>query len=469
MTAMSSLRLPTARDLSEEVRGASLGDARRSERLSRIVESVVREPAESFPELMGSGSEIEGFYRFVNNEAVDLESVLQPHVASTIDRIARFETVLVVHDTTGLIFSGSSRTGLGRKNKTEQEFFAHVSLAVAPGEIRTPLGIVAVETWARVGPRKGRRSPRKSLADPTRESLRWNRSVETAGVRLGKQVNHLHVMDREADCFDLVAMMVGAKQRFVVRMAHDRRLVENDAKLYQTLEAGRVLLKREVKLSARKPGRNPRERRLHPARSERTATLAVSAMPVQFARPDSAARSLPSELAVNVVLVRELNPPGDAEPVVWRLVTTESVDTPNALAAIVDAYRSRWIIEELFKALKTGCQFEKRQLESRHALEVALGIFLPVAWRLLMLRALAREAPEKRNSTLTPTQLEVLNACGKKPIGSNPTNRETFLCLAALGGHIKNNGDPGWLVLGRAYEKLMLLELGWRAARSLKQ
>ena len=31
---------------------------------------------------------------------------------------------------------------------------------------------------------------------------------------------------------------------------------------------------------------------------------------------------------------------------------------------------------------------------------------------------------------------------------------------AALGGHLKSNGDPGWLVLGRGMHDLLLLELG---------
>jgi hypothetical protein len=30
-----------------------------------------------------------------------------------------------------------------------------------------------------------------------------------------------------------------------------------------------------------------------------------------------------------------------------------------------------------------------------------------------------------------------------------------------LGGHIKNNGDPGWLVLYRGFRDLMLMERGW--------
>ena len=62
---------------------------------------------------------------------------------------------------------------------------------------------------------------------------------------------------------------------------------------------------------------------------------------------------------------------------------------PGLLAELdrpLDYYRSRWSIEEFFKALKTGCSYEKRQLESRHALLNALGILAPIAWQLLVLR-----------------------------------------------------------------------------------
>jgi hypothetical protein len=45
-------------------------------------------------------------------------------------------------------------------------------------------------------------------------------------------------------------------------------------------------------------------------------------------------------------------------------------------------------------------------------------------------------------------------------LGPNATIREAMLAIAALGGHIKNNGDPGWAVLGRGYEDLLLLERG---------
>jgi 4-hydroxy-L-threonine phosphate dehydrogenase PdxA len=114
--------------------------------------------------------------------------------------------------------------------------------------------------------------------------------------------------------------------------------------------------------------------------------------------------------------------------------------------------------------LKTGCQYERRQLESAHSLLNALAVLAQVAWRLLLLRHLARHSPNRpATDALTSKQIEVLHAVAKRPIPERPTVKEAMLAVAGLGGHLPRNGDPGWLVLGRGMHDLLLLELGWRA------
>ena len=73
---------------------------------------------------------------------------------------------------------------------------------------------------------------------------------------------------------------------------------------------------------------------------------------------------VPACLHLHVVEVREVDPPENETPIVWRLVTTEPVDTEKEVADIVDAYRQRWVIEEFFRALKAGCRYQQLQLES---------------------------------------------------------------------------------------------------------
>jgi len=122
------------------------------------------------------------------------------------------------------------------------------------------------------------------------------------------------------------------------------------------------------------------------------------------------------------------------------------------------------VIEDFFKALKTGCSFEKRQLESLHALSNALSVFSAVAWRLLLARAISRAyASARATSVLSKVELHLLTHRLKLPKPPS-TARDALFAVARLGGHLKRNGDPGWQTLGRGFEKLILLEAGLRMA-----
>jgi hypothetical protein len=167
-----------------------------------------------------------------------------------------------------------------------------------------------------------------------------------------------------------------------------------------------------------------------------------------------------------VVHVREPNPPEGAEPIEWFLLTSEPIKTKDEIVAVVNHYRARWVVEEFFKALKTGCAYETRQLRTYDALVVALMIFLPIACRLLFLRSLARSNPDlPATVALTKTEIDVLRHFSKRVrLRKAPTVREVLLAIAGLGGHLKNNGDPGWITLARGMEKLLMHAEGWEAA-----
>jgi len=448
-------------DIASEYRGAVLGDQRRSERLERIGRDLARNPGLSFPEAMRTEGQLEGLYRFLNNDEVTFEAVHAPHAEQTRLRCQGHERVLVLHDTTVLTFNGE-REGLGRIHDAgaTRGFRLHASLAVTP--TRTPLGVLGAETWARTKPPLRDLNRRHLRADPQRESLRWGRAVRACEQRLQGTARAIHVMDREGDNYDLLSELEAAQSGYVIRLSYDRRLVGERDKLREVVGRAPSLFRREVHVSTRAVGlpRDP-----HTAREAREATLEVSAIAVTLSRSSNFAPGSPPSLNVNVVTVVERDCPKGQEPIAWYLVTSEPIDTAEQVAEVVDAYRARWVIEELFKALKTGCHIEKRQMESYEALRIALALFLPIAVRLLALRDAARTEPEQACSALTARQLQLLRACGRKPLSATPTNLEVYLALAALGGHLRSNGPPGWIVLGRAYEKLLVLERGWLAAR----
>ena len=61
---------------------------------------------------------------------------------------------------------------------------------------------------------------------------------------------------------------------------------------------------------------------------------------------------------------------------------------------LIDWYRCRWEIETLFHVLKNGCRVEALQLGHVKKLELALALYLVVAWRLAHLLRLGRVHPE---------------------------------------------------------------------------
>lgn len=449
--------------LSSEFADADLGDERLNKRLGVLADSLADRPGESFPKALDD-AELEAAYRFFGNENVTPEAILAPHFRQTSRRAAALPRIIVPHDTTQFEFPGQTkREGLGHLIKpSAQGFFGHFSLAVSADGERRPLGLLALETVFRLKKPIGQKNwtPDQSLG----ESARWLRGVEAVEAQLEGRVEAIHVMDREGDQFALLAGLADANRPFVIRSFQDRRLAgEDEARLRAAACAAKVTLRREVPLSPRPRIPGPKGER-HPARRHRIAKLSFAATTVELRRPPDATKTSSQTLQVNVVHVFERKPPPGQPAVEWFLLTTLPTDSDQAIAFVVDCYRARWAIEEFFKALKTGCLFEKRQLESAHSLVNALAILAPVAWRLLLIRHLARsKRSEPATSALTHKQLEVLCAVAKKPLPKRPSARDAMLAIAALGGHLKSNGDPGWLVLGRGMHDLLLLEMGWRA------
>jgi len=130
----------------------------------------------------------------------------------------------------------------------------------------------------------------------------------------------------------------------------------------------------------------------------------------------------------------------------------------------VDYYRCRWLIEELNKALKTGCVVQERQLESYEALLNLLAMSLPIAVELLALRSIARSGPQRpATDFLSPGQLRALRHLSHRPVPEHATIKDVLWCIAGIGGHIKNNGPPGWQVLQRGMDEFLSFAAGWCA------
>jgi hypothetical protein len=354
---------------------------------------------------------------------------------------------------------------------------AHVALTVSAEGKRRPLGVIGIETLTHVekveGETIGRTATRTS---PARESQRWRRLYRQTKGRLANCDSVLHVMDREGDFYEMLAEMVRDGSRFVVRNLHDRLLAPEVGKpaekLREAAAEAEVLVRREVSLSSRRAPPMPKAAKTHPGRASRMAKLAIGATRICVSRPKFADRGLPATIELNVVVVREENAPQGAAPIDWVLLTTEPVGTVEQLEAVVDAYRTRWVIEEFFKALKTGCGLETRQLESSRTILNALGFLLPMAWDLLCIRTLAESDPTApATELLAPERMLAFRAIYRQELGRKLPPRlsasRLILAIAELGGYLKNNGRrPGWQVLARGFYDFLQQERGWLIARA---
>jgi len=423
-------------------------------------------PDKGLPQLFKDASQLEGAYRFFSNERVSWEALFAAHVEETKERAKAVERVVIAHDTTEFSFGGERRE-LGRLSGKVRGFLGHFALAVN-AKTGMPLGMVHCEPLVRDDEPKQRESAEAD--DETNEARRWERGAATAHKLLPGAV---HVMDREADSYVLLETMLVRRQDFVVRLSNRERRAAGGP-IGELVAGASSMVEREVELSPRKPQSGSKQRKRYPARRFRTASLQISAYRADLLRPDRLGADVSPRIVVNVVRALEVNPPEGEEPVDWMLYTSLPVESPEQALEVVDLYRRRWLIEEYFKALKTGCAFEKRQLESVHALLTMLAVSVPIAWHLLRLRTLARVDPNAPGSSLlTAAQLHCLRLELGKPartlLPKDPTARQVLLAIARLGGHLKNNGDPGWITLGRGLQDLLMLERGYLLARRSDQ
>jgi len=451
-------------ELADEVAGSNFTDNRLNNRLRNLVSSLAKAPRTSLPKALDSAG-LEGAYRFLSNHRVTPSEILSGHFTATVERCLREEVVLVVHDSTSFSYRhDGEREGLGRVQRgnenSRQNFFAHFSLALTADGERRPLGVLSFVPWSRLEAATGT------------EYQRWEEQMRATSQMLGSSQNAIHLADREADDYEMFWALQRDQHRFVVRCQFNRLLQEGEqtTKLRNHFATSAALVERSVPLSRRAPKRCATMSKIYPPREERMARLSVAGATVQLKKPTKArphgVDGVPSTVTINAVRVWEPEPPQGEEPIEWYLYTTEPIETAEQQLAVVDFYRARWVIEEYNKAIKTGCDFEKRQLQDFEALINLLAVFLPIAYRLLLLRTEAARAPEQPAlNVVSQDELDVLRVLGRRKLADAPTAEDAYLAIAALGGHIKYNGPPGWLILARGFEELEKLTAGWLAAK----
>jgi len=456
-----------------EYAAVDLEDSRLDDRLRKIIGRLAISPGQSFPEQMVNDSDQEALYRFLKNPKVTVDGLLAGHRVETLKRIDGRVEVRILHDTSEFVFKGERDGEMPPVQKEAKGFSGHFALAVAADESKEALGVLGLFTFFQKQQLKGLTETQKlakHMKTPRadKKSSRWEtQAIETENY-LPVGTRGIHVMDQEADDYSVFSALSAASLSFVVRVEPGRRTAES-LQTAVALTAVPATLFREAAIASRSKAQATKP---HPQRKTRIAKLSVRASSVTLNRTPTAHEAELERVTLNAVHVFEESPPDGETPIEWMLFTSEPVETFAEIEAVVDHYRARWIIEEYFKALKTGCAFEKRQLCSYEGLLRALALMIPLAWTLLELRTLGREATQRpATDVLSREQLQLLRGLLEKrrrKFPDNPTVRDTMLGIADLDGHIKNNGDPGWQVLGRGFRRFLEAEEVWQLFKKKK-
>ncbi len=464
--------LPTKRmrapvDWAEEEFGRYRLSAPLTKRLLTMARDFWSRPMADIPQTCRSVNKMQAAYRFFANDDVEFETLLQPHYAATEVRISALgqgSVVLVAQDTTSVNYSAlHSVDGLGPIGTTAdgaQGLHLHSSLALTVQGV--PLGLVDAQCWARDAREFGRRTQRSSLPIEDKESWRWIKAYQalTAVQKRNPQVQLVSIGDREADVYELFeeALRESDNPKLLVRARHDRKVQNEQERLFQTLQAKPVAGWLNVQL--------PRQKN----RPARAGKLALRFASVTLCPPKSKPQLGPLE--VQMVLAQEEDAPAGAEPIEWTLLTTLAVDSFEQACEKVAWYTQRWGIEVFHRTLKSGCKVEDRELGHGDRLQACLAIDMVVAWRIHHMTKLGREVPDlPADVYFDQDQCQVLIAYEakyrKRPANASvPNLREAIRMVAKLGGFIgrKSDGEPSTETLWRGLLCLDGMTRGWRLA-----
>jgi hypothetical protein len=427
-----------------ELEHVELGDTRLNRRLQQIVTDLSQNPQTSIPEASGTWARTKGAYRFFDHAAVTAEAILAGHQVAALARLAAQPIVLMVQDTTSLNYAcqaaASGLGPLGNRAAKALGLWLHTTLAV---DVQgTALGLMHTKMWTRDPARAGvaRQRKRRPLAD--KESQRWLASFAEC-VRLAGQLpgcRLINVADREGDLYELFAHAAAHPEVGVlVRARHNRRLVQEEKRLWDFIAAPPVAGLLEITV--------PRQ----PGRASHQVTLEIRFRAVRVPNQGGGA-----PLPLWMVEARERG--GGPQALCWRLLTNQAVPDLATAVAMVRWYGQRWRIEEFHRVLKTGCQAERRQLETVARLQNVLAVDMIIAWRVLALTRAARHSPAApATELLTAVEVQVLCALHPKLAGGRPLDlRAAVRAIAQRGGFLarKGDGEPGPMTLWRGLLRL---------------
>lgn len=448
--------------------GAELGDRRRSERLVKTAELILKSPGGgTLPEKLSDWADLMGLYRLVRAAAVTHAAVIAPHVGRTLERMRQTPgVVLLVHDTTELDYTGHAHVAAELShigNGGGRGYLCHNTLAVTPGGHVIGLAGQVLHQRRRVPAGETAQQKRQH---PDRESRLWQRGCAAVGPAPEGRW-WVDVCDRGSDSFEFLEFEHVHGRHYVIRAAKDRKLHGQRGPDGQPLATLHAFARGLTPLGTQRVAVAASTKK---GAKARTATVAIAAAPLTLPAPGQPRGNCTAEsLDLWVIHAAEVDPPAGVAPLEWVLLTNVPAGTFDEAAERVRWYSRRPVVEDYHRGMKSGMGIELPQFESADRLEPVIGLLSVAATVLLQLRHAARDpaADHTPAEHVVPRLWTVLVASrAYRDADRRLSVREFLVGVARLGGHLarKHDGPPGWITLWRGWRKLHLMIEGAEAA-----
>ncbi len=225
--------------IENELTTCKLKDKRLEVRLSNILERFSDYPLASIPASCRGWSETQATYRLLNNERIEYNEIIQPHIEASKMRLSGEKVILMINDTTSLDFTGKKGANdLGYiENKYKSGLFLHPTIAITPERLN--LGLIDLQLWSRANEDIGKKKLRKQLPFDQKESYNWFKSYEAADkiAQANPSIQIISIGDRENDIYEifLEASKQSSKADLLIRSCQDRKIALSGL-LWQEME-----------------------------------------------------------------------------------------------------------------------------------------------------------------------------------------------------------------------------------------
>lgn len=441
-----------------------------------LYKSMIEGKSSVIRELSTTRSEQIANYRFLNNSKVTEEELIQTLTHECSERVKGLH-VLCIQDTSEINLEShrgrlKENSGIGLVgNDKDIGFFIHPTLVVDADHNHVK-GFSHVKLWHRPTDKKNKQERKyKTLPIAEKESYKWLESSQRSKELLSEADAVTIIEDREGDIYEQFVTIPDKKVNLLIRSTRDRRIKDGES-LYKYLSSQEI--KGSYKLKIEGDIRSNRERR--------DAEIGIRFCNVIIKKPKTNKNDeLPENIELRAVEALELNPPKGQKAIHWRILTTHEVNSFKQACQIVEWYKQRWNIEQVFRLLKhKGLRIEDSELESGWAIRKLTVMLLSTVLKILQMSLTLHETSKNKSQKITDVfneeEVKCLKQLNKEYEGRTEkqknknrtgTLRWATWIIARMGGWkgYSSQHPPGVLTLKWGLDTFYDIYFGWRLAR----